>query len=93
MLSDLPFSCGCTAPFPEKTTGVGAFFDFTDTSVVAVTLVTSRNAGSQPTLFHSLHRLVLKYSPLLSVTRPGPSRLLLAMIEPNSPLASLARSQ
>lgn len=47
----------------------------------------------QPTSFHSWHRLVLKYSPLLSVTRPGPSRLLLAMMERNSPLASFARSQ
>lgn len=93
MLSVLPFSCGCTAPFPEKTTGVRAFFDFTDAPLVAVMFVTSRNAESQPTLFHSSHRLVLKYSPWLSVTRPGPSRLLLAMIEPNSPLASSARSQ
>lgn len=93
MLSVLPFSCGGATPFPEETTGVGAFFDSVDAPPVAVMLVTSRNAGSQDTLFHSWHRLVLKYSPLLSVTRPGPSRLLLAMIEPNSPLASLARSQ
>lgn len=50
-------------------------------------------AGAQPTLFHSSHRFVLKYSPLLSVTRPGPLRLLLAMMDSNSPLASFARSQ
>ena len=50
-------------------------------------------AAAQPTFFHSSHRFVLKYSPRLSVTRPGPLRLLLAMMEPNSPLASLARSQ
>lgn len=47
----------------------------------------------QPTLFHSWHRLVLKYSPVLRITRPGPFRLLLAMMEPNSPPAPLARSQ
>lgn len=36
---------------------------------------------------------VLKISPLRTVTRPLPLRLLLAMIESNSPLESLSRSQ
>lgn len=47
----------------------------------------------QPTLVHFWQPVVSKYSPLLTVTRPWPWRLALAMIASNSPEAFLVRAQ
>lgn len=50
-------------------------------------------AAGQPTLVHSWQPVVSKYSPLLTVTRPWPWMLSLAMIASNSPEAFLVRAQ
>lgn len=50
-------------------------------------------ATGQPTFVHCLQPLVSKVSPLLTVTRDGPSGVPLAMMLPTSPLESLARAQ
>lgn len=55
--------------------------------------VLCRDDHGQATFFQVRQPWVLKISPLWTVTRPLPLRLSLAMIESNSPLESLSRSQ